>query len=191
MILVKHRLSVKAIALAPGCFPLTSPAGFGILGKMRLNLNKTQARRTHERALILDQVHTFAGHFSAEDLLYSLGRGGHRVSRATVYRTLDLLVRRGMLQRVQLGDRGGQYEVIRGRPRHAHLFCLKCGWLADYPLAILDKLPQEVRRKAGFEAEDLLLRLSGYCKRCRRQLGEKEFRPGFKSKSGGIKSWEK
>ncbi|MGH9727826.1 MAG: Fur family transcriptional regulator [Candidatus Acidiferrales bacterium] len=125
------------------------------------------ARRTRERELIFDFVETLRGHFSADDLLFGLHRRGRRVSRATVYRTLDLLVDHGMLQRVPVNQGGFLYEHIHGRAQHAHLYCLSCGGLVDYPLPSLGLIPRRVRRQAGFETEHMLVRVCGYCKRCR------------------------
>ncbi|MCL6481537.1 MAG: hypothetical protein K6U02_07395, partial [Firmicutes bacterium] len=54
---------------------------------------------------------------------------------------------------------------------HAHLYCLGCGRLSDYPLPLLLHLPEQVRREQGFAAEHLLFRICGYCRACRaRQL---------------------
>ncbi len=136
---------------------------------MRLNLSSTRGagvpRRTRERELILDRLPTLPGHFSAEDLASALRR--ERVSRATVYRTLDLLVDQGLLQRVHLDEKGACYEMIRGRAPHAHLYCLGCGRLSDYPLPMLARLSGRVERQEGFHAEHLLLRICGYCQQCR------------------------
>jgi Fur family ferric uptake transcriptional regulator len=135
---------------------------------MRLSLNKDElraARRTQERELILDFLPNLPGHFSADDLLNGLRKEG--VSRATVYRTLDFLVAKGILQRVHLGEEGARYELIAGRPRHAHLLCVGCGELSDYPLPLLARLPGTVARRKGFAVEHLLVRLCGYCRKCR------------------------
>ena len=135
---------------------------------MRLSLNTSQspvARRTAERERILDLLPHLPGHFGAEDVLAEVKRAG--VSRATVYRTLDFLVARGVLQRVHLGEAGARYEVLAGRHQHAHLLCLGCGELSDYPLPLLERLPAAVRRRHGFAVEHLLVRLCGYCRKCR------------------------
>jgi len=145
--------------------------------KVRLNITYGQperraaSRRTRERELILDRLPSLPGHFSAEELWLSLAQKGSRVSRATVYRTLDLLVDRGVLQRVHLDEQGARYELIQGRAQHAHLYCLECGRLEDFPLAALQKLPTRVRREMGFDAAHLLLRICGTCARCRRRVG--------------------
>ena len=135
---------------------------------MRFSLNKSAlrtARSTEERELILDFLPNLPGHFSAERLVTGLKRAG--VSRATVYRTLDFLVANGILQRVHLGEEGARYELIAGRERHAHLLCVACGELSDYPLPLLKRLPGMVQRSKGFAVEHLLVRLCGYCRKCR------------------------
>jgi len=133
-------------------------------------------RRTRERELIFDFVEALRGHFSADDLLFGLHRRGRRVSRATVYRTLDLLVDQEMLQRVPVNQGGFVYEHIHGRKQHAHLYCLSCGGLVDYPMPLLGLIPRRVRRKTGFEAEHMLLRVCGYCKHCRGKAARRTVR---------------
>jgi|SRR5579875_143490 len=145
--------------------------------RISLNINKQKmgkrSRNTHERELIFDFVEAQRGHFSADDLLFGLNRRDKRVSRATIYRTLDLLVDAGVLQRVPVDEGGFLYEHIRGRTQHAHLFCLKCGGLTDYPLPALRRLPMDVKRQRGFEMEHVLLRVCGYCKKCRSRRRER------------------
>ncbi|MFZ0334134.1 MAG: Fur family transcriptional regulator [Candidatus Acidiferrales bacterium] len=131
------------------------------------SVSPAASRRTRERELIFDYVETLHGHFSADDLHFGLHHRGKRVSRATIYRTLDLLVDEGVLQRVPVDEGGFVYEHIHGRSQHAHLFCLACGKLVDYPMPMLGRLPQRVRQEAGFQMEHVLLRVCGYCKRCR------------------------
>ncbi len=146
---------------------------------MRLSLKskklRCQPRRTRERELILDRLPTLPGHFSADDVVYALRR--HGVSRATVYRTLDLLVEQGLLQRVHLDARGARYEIIHNRAPHAHLYCLGCGRLSDYPLPLLLHLPERVRREQGFATEHLLFRICGYCRACRTRQPKQQRRP--------------
>jgi Fur family ferric uptake transcriptional regulator len=137
--------------------------------KYEAHRGKAPSKRTRERELILDRLHSLPGHFSAEDLWLSLAHQGSRVSRATVYRTLDLLVDRGVLQRVHLDEQGARYELIQGREQHAHLYCLGCGKLEDFPMAALQKLPARVRVEKGFEPAHLLLRVCGTCARCQRR----------------------
>ena len=160
---------------------------------MRLSLNKVstgiQARRSRQCEIILDRLQTMPGHFTAEELWLSLVRRGPRVSRATVYRTLEMLVDRGVLQRVQLDERGAKYEVIQGRPQHAHLYCLGCAKLMDYRLPTLARLPERVRRTRGFEVAHLLLRICGYCESCRARNSSRYEEPLQKKR--GRRTWER
>lgn len=132
---------------------------------MRMSLNVREGRRTRERELILDRIASLQGHFNAEDLTFALKRD--RVSRATIYRSLELFVAQGLLQRVHLGERGAQYEIIHGRRPHAHLYCLGCGSLTDYPLPFLSHLPGRIEKQRRFATEHMLVRVCGYCQRCR------------------------
>jgi Fur family transcriptional regulator, ferric uptake regulator len=133
----------------------------------------------------MDHVQSMKGHFTAEDLVFSLGRQRKRVSRATVYRTLELLLDRGVLWRVHVGERGAVYEFAGGRAPHAHLYCLGCGRLSDYPLARLDRLPEQVWKEAQFQTDHLSLRICGYCQSCRRRTAKKppSLKAGRKGKS--------
>jgi Fur family ferric uptake transcriptional regulator len=125
-----------------------------------------RVRLTHERELVLDGVMAMAGHFGAEDLVFALRQGGRRVSRATVYRTLDLLVDAGLLQRLSVDEGGWQYEVMHGRAAHAHLYCVKCGKLVDYPVAGLEELHARVQRETKFKPQHHVLRICGICDAC-------------------------
>lgn len=125
-----------------------------------------RVRLTQERELVLDGVMAMGGHFGAEDLVFALRKGGRRVSRATVYRTLDLLVEAGLLQRLTMDEGGWQYEVMHGRTPHAHLYCVKCGKLMDYPVSGLDTLHARVQRETRFKPQHHVLRICGICEEC-------------------------
>ncbi len=134
--------------------------------QIRESLTRRRVRLTQEREIVLDGLSAMAGHFGAEDLLFTLRKLGRRVSRATVYRTLDLLVHAGVIQRVSVDEGGWQYELMQGRKPHAHLYCVKCGKLADYPLAGLEDLPARVERETKFKPQHHLLRICGICGDC-------------------------
>lgn len=134
--------------------------------RIRESLAGRQVRLTQERELILDGVMAAGGHFGAEDLVFVLRKQGRRVSRATVYRTLDLLVQTGVIQRVSVDEGGWQYEVMQGRKPHAHLYCVKCGKLMDYPVRGLEGLHTRVERETKFKPHHHLLRICGICREC-------------------------
>jgi Fur family ferric uptake transcriptional regulator len=133
---------------------------------VREALDRDRVRITQERELVLDGLMLMPGHFGAEDVVFALRKQGRRVSRATVYRTLDLLVESGAVQRLGV-DRGGwQYEVMQGRTPHAHLYCVKCGKLEDYIVPGLDDLHARVKRETRFQPQHHVLRICGICEEC-------------------------
>ena len=135
--------------------------------QVREALDRDRVRITQERELVLDGLMLMPGHFGAEDVVFALRKHGRRVSRATVYRTLDLLVHSGVLQRLGVDHGGWQYEVMQGRTPHAHLYCVKCGKLEDYVVPGLDDLHVRVRRETRFQPQHHVLRICGICEDCR------------------------
>jgi Fur family ferric uptake transcriptional regulator len=134
--------------------------------RVREALDKDRVRLTQERELVLDGLMLMPGHFGAEDVVFTLRKQGRRVSRATVYRTLDLLVHSGVVQRLGV-DRGGwQYEVMQGRRPHAHLYCVKCGKLEDFVVPELDALHARVQRESRFQPQHHVVRICGICEAC-------------------------
>ena len=135
--------------------------------QVREALDRDRVRITQERELVLDGLMLMPGHFGAEDVVFALRKHGRRVSRATVYRTLDLLVHSGVLQRLGVDHGGWQYEVMQGRTPHAHLYCVKCGKLEDYVVPGLDDLHVRVQRETRFQPQHHVLRICGICEDCR------------------------
>ena len=129
-------------------------------------LDRKGIKITRGRRLIFEEAMNQMGHFVAEELYIGLRRKRRPVSRATVYRALDLLVEGGFLERISFDREGSRYERILGRPRHGHLYCLGCGQIFDFIYDALDRLPEEVYREFNFKVAYPELRVSGYCQGC-------------------------
>lgn len=93
-------------------------------------LMEKKCRRTPERYAILDAIYNRKGHFTA-DALYELLKDDFRVSRATVYNTLSLLVDAGLALCHQF-DGVMEYEKCYGVPEHFHQICMKCGSVTEF-----------------------------------------------------------
>src|SRR6476620_11464746 len=93
----------------------------------RRYLHNQKLKFTPERAMILDAVLRKEGLFEPEGLVADLKQLGHRVSRATVYRTLAHLQDAGILKQVFFDNRQSYYEVIVGRQTHDYLICVATG----------------------------------------------------------------
>lgn len=121
---------------------------------------------TPERQCIADEVFSNHEHLDAEELLKILKGKGSKVSRATVYRTLDLLVESGLVDKIDLGDGRAAYEHITGHTHHDHLICIKCGAVEEFEEPLIEQLQDWACEKAGFKATGHNLNIYGYCRNC-------------------------
>ncbi len=125
---------------------------------------------TAQRQRIFDRAFETHDHFSAETLYSWLSdEEGARVSRATVYRTLALLVEGGFLESLDVGAGELVYEHVAGHKHHDHMVCVSCGRIEEFRDAEIERLQIENARKKGFVMVDHDLRLFGYCKACVRE----------------------
>lgn len=125
-------------------------------------LRNTSARRT-----ILDAVFGDGGHFTAEDLLARLRDRGEAVSRASVYRTLALLVEGGFVETREFRRAQMMYEPVLGRHHHDHLICTGCGEIVEFENDAIERLQDTVASDHGYTLDHHSLRLYGRCTKCR------------------------
>lgn len=124
-------------------------------------------RLTAEREVILKQVTNTDAHFDAEDLLVSLRQQDLNVSRATVYRTLPLMVKGGFLREVRAMDRNLRYEHINFDQHHDHMICLSCGRIVEFNDPIVERLQNHMCQQQKFTPRTHRLEIIGRCKECR------------------------
>src|SRR3569623_2702031 len=93
----------------------------------RRYLHGQKLKFTPERAMILDAVLRMSGLFHADQLVQDLNQLGHRVSRATAYRTLAHLQDAGILKQVFFDNKQSHYEVLAGRQAYDYLICVVTG----------------------------------------------------------------
>lgn len=128
-------------------------------------------RMTPEREVILSEIFQIEGHFQPDDLLVRFRTNGVRISRATIYRTLDLLVGCGLVRRETFAG-GVHYERahhVEGHSHHDHLVCSDCGSIFEFHNAAIERLQDEVCREFDFEPHGHSHQITGRCAGCRRR----------------------
>ena len=123
---------------------------------------------TPQRVAIAEAVLTSNRHLSAEDLATDVRERGASVGQATVYRTLDLLVRSGLVVERDFGEGYKRYEPARDEPHHEHLLCTVCGTVTEFRDERLDRMTTLVAEAHGFARLRHRLVIFGVCRDCQR-----------------------
>jgi Fur family transcriptional regulator, ferric uptake regulator len=131
---------------------------------------------TKERESLLREIFATHYHFEADELLFRLKEKNVKTSRATIYRTLDLLVRSGLVRRVHLGEDHYHYERVTSNSHHDHLICTTCGGVIEFLDADLEARQLEICRRRKFTPTFHNLQILGICDSCR-QKGEQPDSP--------------
>jgi Fur family transcriptional regulator, ferric uptake regulator len=134
--------------------------------RLREYLRGRKLRLTPERLALLHAALGVPGHFDAEEMVAHLRRRRSRVSRATIYRTLALFERCGILRKSLLKQGRGVYERALGRDHHDHIVCAGCGRIDEFYDERVEKLQVEVAGNLGFQIIDHLHELVGFCRAC-------------------------
>jgi len=142
----------------------------GIPGHLQSELLARGVRLTRQRRTILSVIETATRHLEAGQLLRKARHFDPEVDRATVYRTLSLLKRHGLIDELDLMHLRGEAHYYERRPRrdHLHMTCLRCGQVREFESSLFDKLKREVERECRFHIAVARLEIGGYCAKCRK-----------------------
>ena len=121
---------------------------------------------TAPRRVILDIIFTYHRHFNV-DALYDVIRKDHQnVSRATIYRTMPLLVESGLIKQSLRCQSKDHYEHIHGHEDHLHFLCIKCGDIIEVESSEIEKALKKLSAKKNFLINDYNLGAKGICEKC-------------------------
>lgn len=114
-------------------------------------LKRQGLKFTAERAMILDTVLKQEGVFEADQLLFEMRQDGHRVSKATIYRTLKHLIGANIITQVLIDSKQAHYELSFGREPKGHLVCMETNQVIEFEMSELEQLRDRVCREHGFD----------------------------------------
>ena len=124
-------------------------------------------KRSSKRDTIVNVFLRQEGHLSADDLVDLIRREDQRISRATVYRTLQWMVDAGIARKVDFGEGRFRFEHSYRHPRHFHLICKTCDQSFEFLSSDIEALVEEVASARHFEPRSSVLQIYGTCERCR------------------------
>lgn len=129
-------------------------------------LRSRQLKLTGERLDLVEEVFGQGQHFDADHLHLSLKQKGKAISRATVYRTLDLLVQCGLVRKSSFGDQHAHYEAVHSDEHHDHLICLNCDAILEFYRPDLEALQDQICQEHGFRPMHHSHQIFGLCQAC-------------------------
>ena len=130
-------------------------------------LRPAGTKRSSKRDLIVNVFLRQEGHLSADDLVDLIKREDQRISRATVYRTLQWMVDAGIARKVDFGEGRFRFEHSYRHPRHFHLICKTCNRSYEFLSSDIETLVEEVAAARGFTARQSVVQIYGTCEACR------------------------
>jgi Fur family ferric uptake transcriptional regulator len=126
------------------------------------------SRHSSKRDQIVSVFLRQTGHLSADDLVDLIRKEDHRISRATVYRTLQWMEEAGIARKVDFGEGRFRFEPSYRHPRHFHLICKSCNQSFEFLSSDIEALMEEVAAARNFSTKHSVVQIYGTCEDCQK-----------------------
>ena len=114
-------------------------------------LQNEKLKLTSQRSAIFDEVIYGEKHRECEQICDSLKKKNHNASRATVYRTLDILIKYDFVRKMDIGDGRIRYESKIGHPHHDHMICVETGKIIEFVSDEIEALQEKIAKEHGYK----------------------------------------
>jgi Fur family ferric uptake transcriptional regulator len=133
-------------------------------------LNSQGLKSTRPRRLIFEAIFSSKKvHPNAYEIHRRLRSKGQKVSLATIYRTLSLLVKSGLVSEIDFGEDHSHYEPEVAKAAHGHLVCLSCGKVIEFSHEKIQTILNKIGKESHFKTDKLLIQVFGYCRNCQKK----------------------
>lgn len=150
-----------------------------LVERFRRYLRDRRLPVTRQRVLVAEILLASDDHPSVEQLRRRLVERGEHVGTATLYRTVDALVKSGLVRERDFGEGFKRYEPAREPAEHAHLVCRRCGAVVEFANDRLERMLRMTADEHHFHYERHRVEIHGICEKCRvRDLGVLDERLG-------------
>lgn len=134
-------------------------------------LNEVEAqgvRLTAQRRALIETIQQATGHLDAASLLRLARQRDSKIDRATVYRTIEMLKKLGLIDELDLMHMNGEkhYYEVRTQKDHLHLTCLDCGNVEEFTTPTFERLKREISKENSFDIQVIRLEVGGLCSVC-------------------------
>ncbi|HBY19043.1 MAG: Ferric uptake regulation protein [Marinimicrobia bacterium 46_47] len=138
-----------------------------ILNEILQRLQKEEMKITRQRKRIIEVMYEHRDHIDAEALYLILKQQNAGVSRATIYRTLEMLVEKRLIRKMDFGEGRCVYEFKLGQPHHDHMKCLRCGKVIEFNDHIIELRQNTICQNYKFYPTSHVMQIYGLCCECR------------------------